>query len=833
MGNQRVLTIDGKILQVENSYVTATSVLTADEAIRAQQDRLGNYIDAEYETKVDAQQKFIEAQEYSDNQLNNFINGPEMSSMSSTIGANAAHIAEIQEILKNKSNDEHEHNYAGAATPGGAALAVAGGQESSNGNRPVWFSSLADYDHKSYNNNFQYNPGTGTLSVDKITGTAGGLRKQLHFTVGGSYKGAFDGTEDKFIDVNAVDLNLSTALSFLGIVTEEPISAQVTLINGNTVEAVAGNVVILQSTGAEFFFDGTSWVGLGPSDSYSIADHFHGNISNNGALKNSINQVVISDENGMVSGSSITTNELNCLQGANQNIQEQLNRMSFDDHTHLYAGSASEGGPASSAIQLQNTVNINGINFNGTNNIYNYGVCYTEAATAAKTVEIPNFQLAVGAQIAVKFTNANGSDAGITLNVSGTGAKPIYRYGTTALSGNTTLSGGGWVAGAVLIFIYDGIGWIEHYWSNSTYYISNVHCNTAGDTAAKVGTTSQYTLANNKYFMIMMYYDNSAASALTLNINSQGAKPIYINGAPSSTSNYTLPKGIYKVYYNGTGYFFSTADNDYVGNLVATGSGYFGSGSVEIRRNTSIAANNPAQLIFTVVQSDNSTSSVGSIKVYDDHDTAAYGTNMVIQSAGNMIIGSGEAPNACYTTDLVDNTSENTYVVSDGSIYFYTNCNTYSSAKKTVYINTSGVLYGAAWNDYAEFRECDAKIEPGRCIVENGDDTLSLSTARLQRGANIVSDTFGFAIGETEKANTPIAVSGRVLCHIYEGREKAKDFIGWPVCSGPNGTVSIMTEEEEMKYPSRIIGTISAVPEYDTWGEDNIAVNGRIWIKIK
>ena len=109
------------------------------------------------------------------------------------------------------------------------------------------------------------------------------------------------------------------------------------------------------------------------------------------------------------------------------------------------------------------------------------------------------------------------------------------------------------------------------------------------------------------------------------------------------------------------------------------------------------------------------------------------------------------------------------------------------------------------------------------------------------RGCEIVSDTFGFAIGKSEKNKTPTATSGRVLAYLYEDREEAKKKIGWPVCSGPNGTVSIMTEEEEEKYPSRIIGTISAIPDYETWRagdldsdtEEEIQVNGRIWIRIR
>jgi len=170
-----------------------------------------------------------------------------------------------------------------------------------------------------------------------------------------------------------------------------------------------------------------------------------------------------------------------------------------------------------------------------------------------------------------------------------------------------------------------------------------------------------------------------------------------------------------------------------------------------------------------------------------------------------------------------------------GSYHLYKAYNGSGSANTTgVRFNGStGILYGAAWNDYAEYRKTKTEIEPGRCVHEVGDDTLELSTKRLERGCEIVSDTFGFAIGKTDKCQTPVAASGRVLVYVYEGREAAAAHIGYPVCSGPNGTVSIMTEEEEEKYPSRIIGTISAVPEYKTWGECDIEVNNRVWIRIR
>lgn len=170
------------------------------------------------------------------------------------------------------------------------------------------------------------------------------------------------------------------------------------------------------------------------------------------------------------------------------------------------------------------------------------------------------------------------------------------------------------------------------------------------------------------------------------------------------------------------------------------------------------------------------------------------------------------------------------FLTSDHDIYFYPNCQTWENHKTTVYISSAGVLYGACWNDYAETRDSKC-AEPGRCVIEVGDDTLERASERMQPGANIVSDTYGFSIGAEEKV--PIAVSGRVLAYGYEDREQFKKNIGRPVCSGPNGTVSIMTREEIMAYPECIVGTISAVPEYEIWGETNIKVDGRIWIKVK
>ena len=80
-----------------------------------------------------------------------------------------------------------------------------------------------------------------------------------------------------------------------------------------------------------------------------------------------------------------------------------------------------------------------------------YGYCTTAADTAAKTVSLYTgnstttdgtwaaADLFHGLTITVRFQYSN-TVASPTLNVNGTGAKPIYRYGTTRPSTNATSS---------------------------------------------------------------------------------------------------------------------------------------------------------------------------------------------------------------------------------------------------------------------------------------------------------------------------------------------------------------------------------------------------------
>ena len=100
-------------------------------------------------------------------------------------------------------------------------------------------------------------------------------------------------------------------------------------------------------------------------------------------------------------------------------------------------------------LQSHQTIKADGLTGASTNR---YGVCSTSAATAAKTVAVTTgtFALETGAQVTVKFNNANTANSP-TLNVASKGAKNIFHRGAQITSGsNKALLAG------VCDFVYDG-----------------------------------------------------------------------------------------------------------------------------------------------------------------------------------------------------------------------------------------------------------------------------------------------------------------------------------------------------------------------------------------
>ncbi len=200
-----------------------------------------------------------------------------------------------------------------------------------------------------------------------------------------------------------------------------------------------------------------------------------------------------------------------------------------------------------------------------------YGVCATTAATAAKTVDVGNFTLETGAMVAVKFNETN-TVASPTLNVSGTGAKALMRYGTTTVSTSSLTS---WTAGAVMIFVYDGTNWLKTEIDTNTTY-TNVKlghgyctCSTAAATVAKTASLSSYTLTTGGIVAVKFTNGNTASSP-TLNINSKGPIAIYYRGA-ALTDTGLIKAGDTVTFIYSTNYHIISIDKGATGATGATG----------------------------------------------------------------------------------------------------------------------------------------------------------------------------------------------------------------------------------------------------------------------
>lgn len=260
-------------------------------------------------------------------------------------------------------------------------------------------------------------------------------------------------------------------------------------------------------------------------------------------------------------------------------------------HTHNYAGSTSAGGAANSAVKLSTGKSINGLSFDGTNDIFNYCISSTLSSTADKIASLSiegTFKLNEGAKVTVKFTNANTS-ASPTLNVESTGAKAIF-YNDSQFTQS-------WKAGSVFDFLYDGTNWVIigevsdpnklatitigssnsfngnansatkagalttartldgisfDGSSDSTRYAS---CTTYAGTTVKTAsvTSGTFKLAVGARVTVKFTYANTASSP-TLNIGSTGAKAIYWRGSALKESQYWQAGAVLDFVYNGSQY---------------------------------------------------------------------------------------------------------------------------------------------------------------------------------------------------------------------------------------------------------------------------------------
>lgn len=230
-----------------------------------------------------------------------------------------------------------------------------------------------------------------------------------------------------------------------------------------------------------------------------------------------------------------------------------------------------------------NKIKVGSTNYNIASTAY--ATCATAAATAAKVAYVEGveatsgFTLLTGTTIHVKFTNTNTA-ANPTLNVNGTGAKAIMRYGTTAVSTSVYTS---WQAGAIVSLTYDGTNWLLNDHKNENSAAGDITGVTAGNGLTGGATSGTATLNVGAGNGISVTADAVAAKAgRGITVNSDGINVntdyttsgknykvqvdstsggLYVNVPWTDTdTKYTHPtytsktSGLYKITVDGTGH---------------------------------------------------------------------------------------------------------------------------------------------------------------------------------------------------------------------------------------------------------------------------------------
>lgn len=206
-----------------------------------------------------------------------------------------------------------------------------------------------------------------------------------------------------------------------------------------------------------------------------------------------------------------------------------------------------------------------------------YGRCTTAAETAAKVVNMVDASgtaetwaeadLFHGLTIVVQFQYTNSATSP-SLNVNNSGAKPIYRYGTTAPSTNSDMS---WIAGSVQAFTYDTTlrssgCWVLHSYRDNTQYSPQTlglgfgTTSTALSTATKVVTLADYTLITGGIIFVKFQYP--CGYGISLNVNGAGAKPVLFRGNTIGEDiPYPIMAGDIGIFaYDGTSYNLLSVD---------------------------------------------------------------------------------------------------------------------------------------------------------------------------------------------------------------------------------------------------------------------------------
>ena len=413
---------------------------------------------------------------------------------------------------------DHTHNYAGSTEPGGApnSASVTSGEYYvlgvASANTDLKFTSTA-------NKLVKFNGATGALTAPTFIGALTGNVTGDCTGSSGSCTGNAATATSATDATNASKLNVSASTSKLYLVgTTATSNGNVTIardasvyMTGNTITATTFSGTATKAnewaTGRTITLTGgvtgtsAAWTGSGNlSIETTLSSHNH--------AAGDINSGVFGVGRG---GTGLSTY-----------AKGDILYCSDDTGTDPVLSKLSIG----SANQMLTVDPVNGVPAWDTVPIY-FAVCDTAAATTAKvatsigTRKLTSETLTAGTIAFVRFTTTNsGAVASLTLNIDGTGAKPIKQQlntsATSDLSNKAQL-----IAGNTYMFQYNGTNWVSTFNYNNTYSeITDANLQSSTSSTAGLITGRRFVSALNALI----------ADTLRLQITDSGSTAV--NGTP-------------------------------------------------------------------------------------------------------------------------------------------------------------------------------------------------------------------------------------------------------------------------------------------------------------
>lgn len=343
------------------------------------------------------------------------------------------------------------------------------------------------------------------------------------------------------------------------------------------------------------------------------------------------------------------------------------------------------------------------------------GYAVATISGSAITATIDGFQLRAGVIVVLLLPSSITVNS--TLNISNTGAKSIYMRNDSVISNGTYLPFG------INTFMYDGT-YYRHLGSNRSPYVDQLNyvADTSGSIILGFGYGSNLVQIKNNLGLNKLrwnYYKNSAWRG-DVNIADYDdivhqtlGRDILDN---ADFNDYTT-NGIYRVGTNARAQTISNIADEHAGKLIVMrvgGDGYLAQFYITYKADShstngiywrtrenstwtqwlSFAffdkADNMISLLCNTTTEDDKPVGIRAkildtttgksferqvIKWYQDHHATPYGLDMVMDSAGNIIIGSGESATNLYPL-VKDGADEVAYFLGDNQIYFEANANT-------------------------------------------------------------------------------------------------------------------------------------------------------------